>query len=374
MRGHVLRLASPAGRPDAGAPARGAAAGRRAGRGLRPVADGAGRALSLATPDDVLDRGLERLVAAALGLTSSGEEARIASSIALAGPTGRQEAEGLMQHLSVGGRRRPQSISLVALFVALGGTGYAAVHACTEEQRRLHAGDQRLAAEGRPVEEGGCGAQGKPRRAGTGRRRRRGRRGRCGGCGRPGGCDRPGRRSRAGNRPCRWCAFRQLSEPGPLRRSRRGTRSTLRRQPTFQNGWSNFAGFSTMAFAKDSAGFVHLKGTITGRYLRGAGLHASGGVPARAKSGGARRDSARRDHSHDGRRSRSFRAAQRRIAASTASCSRPAPDRSFVIEGRRPAPLAWRGPESNRRHHGFQPCALPTELPRRRRSVAARPC
>ena len=25
----------------------------------------------------------------------------------------------------------------------------------------------------------------------------------------------------------------------------------------------------------------------------------------------------------------------------------------------------WRGPESNRRHHGFQPCALPTELPRR---------
>ena len=24
----------------------------------------------------------------------------------------------------------------------------------------------------------------------------------------------------------------------------------------------------------------------------------------------------------------------------------------------------WRGPESNRRHHGFQPCALPTELPR----------
>ncbi len=31
----------------------------------------------------------------------------------------------------------------------------------------------------------------------------------------------------------------------------------------------------------------------------------------------------------------------------------------------------WRGPESNRRHHGFQPCALPTELPRRgARSVA----
>src|SRR5215208_4252384 len=25
----------------------------------------------------------------------------------------------------------------------------------------------------------------------------------------------------------------------------------------------------------------------------------------------------------------------------------------------------WRGPDLNRRHHGFQPCALPTELPRR---------
>src|SRR4029450_11965968 len=24
----------------------------------------------------------------------------------------------------------------------------------------------------------------------------------------------------------------------------------------------------------------------------------------------------------------------------------------------------WRGPDLNRRHHGFQPCALPTELPR----------
>src|SRR5688500_15811049 len=26
----------------------------------------------------------------------------------------------------------------------------------------------------------------------------------------------------------------------------------------------------------------------------------------------------------------------------------------------------WRGPESNWRHHDFQSCALPTELPRRR--------
>ncbi len=30
----------------------------------------------------------------------------------------------------------------------------------------------------------------------------------------------------------------------------------------------------------------------------------------------------------------------------------------------------WRGPDLNRRHHGFQPCALPTELPR----LAGRKC
>ena len=35
-------------------------------------------------------------------------------------------------------------------------------------------------------------------------------------------------------------------------------------EPVFQNGWHNFGfGFTTMAFAKDSAGFVHLKGTIS---------------------------------------------------------------------------------------------------------------
>src|SRR5215212_11604522 len=28
-------------------------------------------------------------------------------------------------------------------------------------------------------------------------------------------------------------------------------------------------------------------------------------------------------------------------------------------------PMRWRGPESNWRHHDFQSCALPTELPRR---------
>ena len=33
----------------------------------------------------------------------------------------------------------------------------------------------------------------------------------------------------------------------------------------------------------------------------------------------------------------------------------------------RPGAARWRGPESNRRHHDFQSCALPTELPRPRR-------
>jgi hypothetical protein len=36
-------------------------------------------------------------------------------------------------------------------------------------------------------------------------------------------------------------------------------------EPTFQNGWHNFGSpWSTAAFAKDSAGFVHLKGTVDG--------------------------------------------------------------------------------------------------------------
>ena len=46
VRGDVLRLASPAGRPDARAPARRAAARRRAGRGLRPVGRGLGAPLA----------------------------------------------------------------------------------------------------------------------------------------------------------------------------------------------------------------------------------------------------------------------------------------------------------------------------------------
>ena len=51
--------------------------------------------------------------------------------------------------------------------------------------------------------------------------------------------------------------------------------------------------------------------------------------------------------------------------------SRPAAGRAGHRAGRRSdrAAREWRGPDLNRRHHGFQPCALPTELPRRAAAV-----
>src|SRR6185436_3831724 len=39
--------------------------------------------------------------------------------------------------------------------------------------------------------------------------------------------------------------------------------------------------------------------------------------------------------------------------------------RPMTRPGDAPQPARWRGPESNWRHHDFQSCALPTELPRR---------
>ena len=44
--------------------------------------------------------------------------------------------------------------------------------------------------------------------------------------------------------------------------------------------------------------------------------------------------------------------------ASRASRSPSAAERVHAVQEE------WRGPDLNRRHHGFQPCALPTELPR----------
>ena len=196
VRGDVLRLAAPAGRPDARAPARGAPARRRAGRGLRPVGRGWAR-LSLATPDDVLDLGLERLGAASRveppGRAAGGSERS-------ARPVSRPREE---EHRAALLSRRPSPaivISLVALFVALGGTVCRGT-AAPQEQRRLDAGDQRLAAErsicharrrraqGQPGRRGPARAQGAAGAAGaTGRR--------AGWCSRPGGRDGSSRRGR----------------------------------------------------------------------------------------------------------------------------------------------------------------------------------
>ena len=46
----------------------------------------------------------------------------------------------------------------------------------------------------------------------------------------------------------------------------------------------------------------------------------------------------------------------------------PAIDATRSVDAE-PEPREWREPDLNRRHHGFQPCALPTELPRRGREV-----
>src|SRR4029453_8299498 len=55
------------------------------------------------------------------------------------------------------------------------------------------------------------------------------------------------------------------------------------------------------------------------------------------------------------------------LPASAASAPRERESSEVVMPPRSGGGLrsrGWRGPESNRRHHGFQPCALPTELPR----------
>src|SRR6266545_1689135 len=54
-------------------------------------------------------------------------------------------------------------------------------------------------------------------------------------------------------------------------------------EPAFVNSWHNFGGgFSTAAFAKDSLGFVHLKGTITGGTANTAFTLPAGYRPAQS--------------------------------------------------------------------------------------------
>ena len=59
----------------------------------------------------------------------------------------------------------------------------------------------------------------------------------------------------------------------------------------------------------------------------------------------------------DARRREGTRANRRFPASGIFAISNP--DRGFR------SAETWREPDLNRRHHGFQPCALPTELPRR---------
>jgi hypothetical protein len=113
-----------------------------------------------------------------------------------------------------------------------------------------------------------------------------------------------------------------------------------------------------MAFAKDSAGFVHLKGTITaGTFAAAVFTLPVGYRPAQNLALPIAIQ----------RSADIFTTGAVEVFQSGAETN--ARFDGIVIERRRPAPLAWRGPESNRRHHGFQPCALPTELPRLAREV-----
>jgi hypothetical protein len=168
-------------------------------------------------------------------------------------------------------------ISLVALFVALGGTGYAAVQLAPKNSvgstqvingslQKVDLSKKAVAAlRGNRGARGPAGAQGAAGAAGPA-----GAVGPAGATGPAGAAGATGPSGPAG----------PTGPPGPATGAAGGALSGnypnpglapieawhevgAAGQPTFQNGWSNFGGFSTMAFAKDSAGFVHLKGTIT---------------------------------------------------------------------------------------------------------------
>ena len=100
-------------------------------------------------------------------------------------------------------------------------------------------------------------------------------------------------------------------------------------------------------------------------------LRRSGRCPGRCTCGRAAR-SARRDPRSGSPTGPCRRRGARRRGRARRRSPRPAGgSRRWSPVGRYLAGVTeWRGPESNRRHHGFQPCALPTELPR----PAARKC
>ena len=168
-------------------------------------------------------------------------------------------------------RHRPSAafvISLVALFVALGGTGYAAIKipknsVASPQVVNGSLGTADLSKKARTALKGNRGAKGA---AGTpGAAGPAGSAGPAGATGATGPAGPTGPTGPVG--PSTGAAGGALAGnyPNPTFAPIEAWHEVgAAGQPAFQNGWSNYGGFSTMAFAKDSAGFVHLKGTITG--------------------------------------------------------------------------------------------------------------
>ena len=121
-------------------------------------------------------------------------------------------------------------------------------------------------------------------------------------------------------------------------------------------------------------------GTSHAASRRGRSFAGCGGIRKGRKRPTGRFRSTRRsafgaDRSHDMQAFRSFtRTATRTEDTTTVSCTRatnslaipPATRESSRHAGFRR--LIWRDPDSNRGHHDFQSCALPTELSRRART------
>jgi hypothetical protein len=150
-------------------------------------------------------------------------------------------------------RRRPSPalvVSLVALFIALGGTSYAALSIPKNSVGSPQVINGSL---------GTTDLSKKARKALKGNRGAAGKRGLTGAAGPVGAAGAAGAAGPAGATGPQGPTGATGPATGPAGGALNGNYP-----PTFQNGWTNFGGFSTMAFAKDSAGFVHLKGTITG--------------------------------------------------------------------------------------------------------------